>query len=64
MGPKTLDSYFLDMMYVELMKNFFLGLLSPNTIDSYFLDMMYVEFMKNYLLAYSRELMADRLIST
>ena len=46
------DSYFLDMMYVEFMKNFLLAdpseLLAvrliwppdPKTIDSYFLDMM------------------------
>ena len=25
MSPKTFDSYFLDMMYVELMKNFLLA---------------------------------------
>ena len=25
MSPKTFDSYFLDMMYVEFMKNFLLG---------------------------------------
>ena len=69
------DSYFLDIMYVEFMKNFLLadsrelmavrvisGLLSPKTFDSYFLDMMYVEFMKNFLLAYSNELMAVKLI--
>ena len=27
-GPKTFDSYFLDMMYVEFMKNFLLADLS------------------------------------
>ena len=25
MNPKTSDSYFVDMMYVEFMKNFFLA---------------------------------------
>ena len=25
LGPKTFDSYFLDMMYVEFMKNFLLA---------------------------------------
>ena len=25
MSPKTSDSYFVDMMYVEFMKNFLLG---------------------------------------
>ena len=74
LSPKTFDSYFLDMMYVEFMKNFLLAysselmaldsdLLSPKTFDSYFLDMMYVEFMKNFPLADSSELMAVRLIS-
>ena len=76
MSPKTFDSYFLDMMYVEFMKNFLLAdsskliavrlisaYLSPKTIDSYFLDMLYVEFMKNFLLADSSELMAVKLIS-
>ena len=75
MSPKPLDSYFVDMMYVEFMKNFLsrrfdqgigcythFGLLSPKTFDSYFLDVMYVEFMKNFLLADSSELMAVRLI--
>ena len=51
----------LDMMYVELMKNFLLAdsselmtfrliscLLSPETFDSSFLDMMNVEFMKQF----------------
>ena len=28
MSPKTFDSYFLDMMYVEFMKNFVLADLS------------------------------------
>ena len=28
MNPKTSDSYFVDMMYVEFMKNFFLADLS------------------------------------
>ena len=70
------DSYLLDMMYVEFMKNFLLsdsrkligcytrfGILSPKTFDSYFLDIMYVEFMKNFLLADSSELMAVKVIS-
>ena len=70
------DSYFLDMIYVEFMKNFLLpdsselmvvslisAFLSPKTFDSYFLDMMYVELMKNFLLADSSELLAVRLIS-
>ena len=65
MSPKTFDSYFLDMMHVEFMKNFLLadsselmgcethfGLLSP------------VEFMKNFLLADSSVLMAVGLISS
>ena len=60
---RSFDSYFLDMMYVEFMKNFPLadsnelmvrlflthfGLLSPKTFHSYFLDMMYVEFMQKF----------------
>ena len=51
------------MMYLELMKNFHLALLSPKTFDSYFLDMMYVELVKNFHLADSGELMVVRLIS-
>ena len=64
------------MMYVELIKNFFLahsseqrgvriisGLLSPKTFDSQFLDMMYVEFIKNCFLADSGELSGVRVIS-
>ena len=64
------------MMYVELMKNFYLADSSdlmavrvisaswaPKTFDSYFLDMMYVEFKKSFLLADSSELMAVRVIS-
>ena len=73
--PKTFDSYFLDMMHIDFMKNFFspiranywlldsFCLLNPKTFDYYFLDMMYVEFMKNFLLADSSELMAVRVIS-
>ena len=73
--PKTFDSYFLDTMYAEFMKNFLsqfelangclthFGLLSPKMFDSYFLDMMFAEFMKNFLLLDSSELMAVRLIS-
>ena len=69
------DSYFLDMMYVEFMKNFILadpselladrlilGSWAQKPFDSYFLDMMYVEFMKNFLLADPSELLAVRLI--
>ena len=76
LSPKTFESYFLDMLYVEFMKNFLLpdssklmvgqthfGLLSANTFESYFLDMLYVEFMKNFLLADSSKLIAVRLIS-
>ena len=70
------DSYFLDMMYVELMKNFLLAdsseLMVVRLISAYwakkrliptFFDMMYVELMKNFLLADSSELLAVRLIS-
>ena len=65
------------MMYVELMKNFYLADSSelmavrvisaswaPKTFDSYFLDMMYVEFMKSFLLADSSELIAVKLTSS
>ena len=65
------------MMYVELMKNFYLAdsrelmavrvisaTWAPKTFDSYFLDMMYVEFMKNFLLADSSELIAVKLTSS
>ena len=74
-SKKTFDSYFLEMMYVEFMKNFFSPISAsrclldsfrppePKTFDSYFLDMMYVEFMKNFLLADSGEQMPVRLIS-
>ena len=75
LSPKTSDSYFVEMMYVEFMKNFLLadsteldgcwthfGFLSPKTSDSYFVDMMYVEFMKKFSFADSSELMAVRLI--
>ena len=64
LSPKTFDSYFLDMMYVEFMNNFSLAdsseLMAARLISaswawkrfhSYFLDMMYVEFMKNFPLA-------------
>ena len=64
-SPKTFDSYFLEIMYVEFMKKFssprrferadgcwnHFGPPEPKTLDSYFLDMMNVEFMKNFLLA-------------
>ena len=64
------------MMYVEFMKNFFLGdsrellavwLISASRaqkpFDSYFIDIMYVEFMKNFFLADSSQLMGVGLIS-
>ena len=67
------DSYFLDMIYVELMKNFLLADSSelmvvssfrpPDPKNSYFLDMMYVQLMKNFRLPDSSELLAVRLIS-
>ena len=73
--PKTSDSYLVDMMYVEFMKNFLLPipaswwlldsfwqLWAQKTSDSYFVDMMYVEFMKNYLLADSTGVLAVKLI--
>ena len=74
LSPKTSDSYFVDMMYVEVKKIFFSPIRAiwwllesfwhpePKTSDSYFVDMMYVELMKNFLLADSSELMAVRLI--
>ena len=75
LSPKTFDSYFLDMMYVDFMKNFLFAdsselmafrviaaFRAQKTLDSYFLDMMHVEFMKNFLLADSSELLAVRLI--
>ena len=65
------------MMYVEFIKNFFLGdsselmgvwVISPSrakkTFDFHFLDMMYVEFIKNCFLADSSELMGVRVISS
>ena len=77
LSPKTFDSYFLDMMYVEFMKNFLLSdsseLLTIRLVltywaqeafDSYLLGITYVEFMKNFLLADSSELLASRLILT
>ena len=76
LSPKTFDFYFLDMMYVGFMKNFFLpirasyfgcfthfGFLSPKTFDSYFIDIMYVKFMKKFFLADSSEQMGVRHIS-
>ena len=75
-AQKGLIPNFLDMMYVEFMKNFLLAdsseLMTVRLISEswaqkrlipYFLDMMYVEFMKNFLLADSSELMTVRLIS-
>ena len=75
-SPKAFDSYFLDMMYVEFMKNFSFAdsseLMAVRLISAswalkrfipIFLDIMYVDFMKNFLLADSSELMAVRLIS-
>ena len=75
LSTKTFYSYFLDMMYVEFMKNYILAdsgeqmpvrLISapePKTFCSYFRDMMYFEFMKNFLIADSGEQMPVRLIS-
>ena len=75
LSPKTFDSYFLDMIHVEFMKNFLSPIraswwvLDPfrpperKTFDSYFLDMMYVELLKNFPLADSSELMGVRPIS-
>ena len=75
LSPKTFDSYFLDMMYVEFMNNFSLadssemmawthfGVLGPKTFHYYYMGMMYIEFMKNFLLADSCELMAVKVIS-
>ena len=73
--PKTFDSYFLDMMYLELMQNVLLADSSElfavrlilaswaqKRFDSHFVDMMYFEFMKNIPLADSSELLAVRLI--
>ena len=61
LSAKAFDSYFLDMMYVDFMKNFLLAdswellalrLISAScaqkTFDPYILDMIYVEFMKNF----------------
>ena len=75
MNPKTSDSYFVGMMFVELMKNFLLDNSSElmavrlilaswvqKQVIPYFVDMMFVEFMKNFHLADSSELMAVRLI--
>ena len=69
MSQKTFDYHFLDMMYVEFMKNFVLADSSElmgvrvisaswaqKTFDYHFLDMMCVEFMKNFFLADSSEL--------
>ena len=66
MSPKTFDSYLLDMMYVEFMKNFLhadSNVLMSVSFVSNFLDMMHVGFMKNFLLADSSVLTAVRLIS-
>ena len=76
LSPKTFDSSFLDMMYVELMKNSYLAdsseLMAVRVISvswaqkrliPTFRDMMYVELMKNSYLADSSELMAVRVIS-
>ena len=66
LSPKTFDSYFVDMMYVEFMKNFLhadSNVLMAVTFVSYFLEMMHVGFMKNFLLPDSSQPMAVRLIS-
>ena len=73
--PKNVDSFFLDKVYVECMKNFLLAdsseLMAVRLISAFwaqkrwffFLDKVYVECMKNFLLADSSELMVVRLIS-
>ena len=73
--PKTFHSYFLDIMYLEFMKNFFLTdsseLFGVRLIFASWaqkrliptLDIMYVEFMRNFFLADSSERMGVRLIS-
>ena len=77
-SPKTFESYFVDRMYVEFMKNFLLAdsskhmsvrVISASSEQKRFNplfrhdDIMYVEFMKNFLLADSSKLMAVRLIT-
>ena len=65
--PKTFDSYFLDIMYVEFMKNFLLAdsrelmavrLISASSAEKRlipnFLDMMYLEFIKNIPVRFER----------
>ena len=60
LSPKTFDSCFIDIMYVEFMRKFFqadsseligVRLISPSwakkTFHSYFLDIISIEFMKN-----------------
>ena len=73
--PKNVYSHFLDMMYVEFMKIFFLADSSElicvrvisaswvNNVYSHFLEMMYVEFIKNFFLDDSSELICVRVIS-
>ena len=75
LSPKTFDSYFIDMMYVQLMKNFFWPIRArwwvldsfrppePKKFGSYLIQIMYVEFMKNYFLADLSERMVVRLIT-
>ena len=66
---KSVSFYYLDMMYVEFMKNFLpadssellavrlIWLLSLKTFHCYFLDMLYVEFIKSFLPADPSELL-------
>ena len=73
--PKNVYSHFLDMMYVEFMKIFFLADSSElicvrvisaswvKNVYSHFLDMMYVDFIKNFFLDDSSELICVRVIS-
>ena len=75
LSPKTFDSYFLVMMYVQFMKNFFWPIRArwwvldsfrppePKKFGSYLVQIMYVEFMKNYFLADLSERMVVRLIT-
>ena len=69
LGPKTFDSYFLDMMYVGFMKTFFSPIQAsywlfypfrpPEPKNVY----LYVEFMRKFFQADSSKLMGVRLIS-
>ena len=76
LSPKTFDSYFLDMMYVEFMKKFFLAdsseLLGVRLISTSWAKKLWLLLSRHhvrrvhekYLLADSSELMGVRLISS